>query len=126
MEALGTIMALLHAWVATGAAVLAGAVLVLAVVDATGLTTTRHWQDRLSVALFLALLGAVLLGPGIVIGVRPPSDPMHYLYALAAVGAVPAGRFLAVRRGAARVSLWVAGAALVTLVALLRLWNTGA
>jgi len=125
MEALGTIMAQLHAWVATGAAILAGAVLVLAVMDATGVAATRRWQDRLSVALFVALLGAVLLGPGIVIGVRPPSDPIHYLYALAAIGAVPAGRLLAVRRGSARVSWWVAGAALVTLFALLRLWNTG-
>ena len=125
MEALGAIMAQLHAWVATGAALLAGAVLVLAVLDATGAAATRGWQDRLSIALFLALLGAMLLGPGIVIGVRPPSDPMHYLYAVAAVGAVPAARLLAARRGSDRMSWLVAGGAVVTLLALLRLWNTG-
>lgn len=125
MEALGTIMAQLHAWVATGAAILAGAVLVLAVLDATGILTTRRWQDRLSIALFVALVGAALLGPGIVIGVRPPSDAMHYVYAVAALGAVPAGRILAVRRGSGRVSWWVAGGAVVTLFALLRLWSTG-
>lgn len=119
-------MAQVHAWVATGAAVLACAVLVLAILDATGITPTRGWQDRVGVALFAALLAAVLLGPGIAIGVRPPSDPMHYVYALAAIGAVPAGRFLAVRRGSSRVSWWVAGGALVTLLALLRLWSTGA
>ncbi len=118
-------MAQLHAWIATGAAVLAGTVLILAVLDATGVVATVRWRDGLSVALFVALLGAVLLGPGIVIGVRPPSDPMHYLYAVAAIGAVPAGRFHAVRRGSTRVSWWVAGGALVTLFALFRLWSTG-
>lgn len=118
-------MAQLHAWVATGAALMAGAVLVLAVLDATGLAEAGGWRDRLSVGLFVALLVAALLGPGIVIGVRPPSDPMHYLYALAAIGAVPAGRLLAVRRGSTRVSWWVAGGAFVTLLALLRLWSTG-
>jgi hypothetical protein len=51
---------------------------------------------------------------------------MHDLYALAAIGAVPAGRLLAARRGSLRVSWWVLSGALVTLPALLRLWNTGA
>lgn len=125
MEALGSLMAQLHAWVATAAAVLAGAVLLIAIPDAAGLVTTRRLQDGLSVALFAALLGAVLLGPGIVVGVGPPSDPTHYVYAAAALGAVPLGRLVAVRRGRGRVSWWVAGGALVTLLALLRLWATG-
>lgn len=119
-------LALLHAWVAVGAAVLAGALLVLAVLGAGGMARTRAWQDRLAVGLFAVLLVAALLGPGIVIGVRPPSDPMHYLYAVAALGAVPLGRLVAVRRGLANVSWWVAGGAAVTLMALFRLWSTGA
>ena len=118
-------LAVVHAWVATGAAIVAGAVLVLALLDATGVVATRRWQDRLAVALVVLLIVVALLGPGIVIGLRPPSDPMHYLYAIAAISAVPAGRLLAVRKGSGRVSWWVAGGALVTLLALLRLWNTG-
>ncbi len=126
MAAIGSILALLHAWVSTAAAVVAGAVLVLAVVDAAGVARTRTWTDRLALALFACLVGAAILGPGIVVGVGPPSSPLHFVFAAVALGAVPLARTLATRRRATRAGWWVAGGALLTLVALYLLWTSGA
>ena len=125
MAAIGSLFAQLHAWVATAAAVVALLIVLLGALDGLGAIAARRWLDRLMVALLVALGATVILGPGIVIGVRPPSDPMHYLYALVAVAAVPSARYAAGRRGATRAGWWFAVGGLVTLAALVRLWGTG-
>ena len=125
MAAIGTLFAQLHAWVAIAAAVVTGLLVVLGALDGLGVVAGKRWLDRLLIALLAILVVAAILGPGIVVGVRPPSDPLHYLYAVVAIGAVPAARYAAGRRAAPRVGWWVAVGGLVTLAALLRLWGTG-
>jgi hypothetical protein len=125
MEVIGSALAVLHAWVATLAAIIAGALVVLGVLDALRMVDARRWLDRLVLALLVALLGATVLGPGIVIGVRPPTDPLHFLYAGIALGTVPVLRFVAHERRSDRLGGWLAVGGIITLGALLRLWATG-
>jgi uncharacterized membrane protein YwaF len=125
MEVIGSALAVVHAWVATLAAVVAAALVVLGVLDALRLVEARRWLDRLVLLLVATVIVAAILGPGIVIGVRPPSDPLHFLYALVAVMAVPAFRLVAQQRRSDRLGGWLAVGGLVTLGALLRLWATG-
>jgi hypothetical protein len=125
MAVIGSFLALLHAWAATAGAVAAGLLVLLGALDGAGAIRARPWLDRLALALLAAMVVSALLGPGIVIGVRPPSDATHYLFAAIALATVPVLRFAAVRRGSARAGWWVAGGGAVTLVALVRLWATG-
>jgi hypothetical protein len=126
MAAIGSLLAVLHAWVAVAGAVVAGILIVVGALDGAGLGRARRWLDRLAAILFVTMVAAVLLGPGIVAGVGMPSSPLHFLLAAIAVLAVPALRFLAIRRRSARVGWWMAAGAALTLLALLSLWRTGA
>jgi hypothetical protein len=125
MSALGSLLALPHAWLATAGAVVATVLAVLGALDGAGVVRARRSLDRLAVVLFALLLGSLLLGPAIAIGVGGPADPQHFLFAAVAMLAVPAFRWIAARRGPARVGWWMAAGAVVTLAALLRLWATG-
>ncbi len=118
-------LAVLHAWVATAVAVVAGVLVVVGLLDSLRIIAARHWLDRLVLLLVAGVLVAVLLGPPVFIGVRPPSDPLHFLYAALALGSVPALRFVAHRRRSARLGGWLAVGGLITLGTLLRLWATG-
>jgi hypothetical protein len=125
MAAIGSILALFHAWSATAGAVAAALLVVLGVLDGARAISAKRRLDRLVLALLAAMTVSALLGPGIVIGVRPPSDPLHFLYAVIALATVPLLRYTAGRRGSPRIGWWVAAGGLVTLGSLLRLWVTG-
>lgn len=125
MATIGSLLAVLHAWVAVAGAVVAGILVVVGVLEGAGLGTARRWLDRLATILFVTMLAAVLLGPGIVAGVGMPSSPLHFLLAAVAVVTVPALRFVAIRRRSTRVGWWMAAGAALTLLALLGLWSTG-
>jgi hypothetical protein len=123
--------AVLHAWLAAAAAVLAGGATVLGALSGLGVTGgrgARLWLDRLVLGV-LAVVGAnLLLGAAIALlaaGGRGPADPLHLVYAVVALVALPAVRLEAMRRRSTRVGWWVCAGGLVTLGALLRLWATG-
>lgn len=125
MEALGSALVAPHVWAATAAVVVAALLVVLGALDGAGQVHARAWLDRLVIALAVLTLVAVMLGPGILIGVGPPASPLHFLFAAIAVLTVPAMRLEAERRRSGRVGWWVAAGGLVTLGALLGLWTSG-
>jgi hypothetical protein len=125
MAAIGSMLAVLHAWVAVAGALVALLVVVVGVLDGARLVKARRWLDRLAAILLVAMVAAVLLGPGIVAGVGMPSSPLHFVLAAIAVLTVPTLRLVAVRRRSTRVGWWMAAGAVLTLVALLSLWSTG-
>jgi hypothetical protein len=125
MATIGSMLAVLHAWVAIAGAILAVILVVVGVLDGAGISAARRWPDRLAAILFVAMVAAVLLGPGIVAGVGMPSSPLHFLLAAVALMAVPALRFVAIRRRSTHVGWWMAAGAALTLLALLGLWSTG-
>ena len=125
MAAIGSVLAVLHAWVAIAGAVTAFILVVVGVLDGAGIVTARRWLDRLTAILILTMVAAVLLGPGIVAGVGMPSSPLHFLLAAVAVLAVPTLRFVAIRRRSTHLGWWMAAGGGVTLLALLSLWSTG-
>ena len=98
MAAIGSLLAVLHAWVAIAGAVIAVILVVVGLLDGAGIRRARAWLDRLAAILFVTMVAAVLLGPGIVAGVGMPSSPLHFLLAAIAVLTVPALRFVAIRR----------------------------
>jgi hypothetical protein len=126
MAAIGSMLAVLHAWVAVGGALVAVLLVIFGALDGAGLVKTRGWLDRLGTILFVTMVAAVLLGPGIVAGVGMPSSPLHFVLAAIAVLTVPTLRLVAIRRRSTRVGWWMAAGAAMTLIALLSLWSTGA
>lgn len=125
MAAIGSLLAVLHAWVAIAGAVIAVILVVVGLLDGAGIRRARAWLDRLAAILFVTMVAAVLLGPGIVAGVGLPSSPLHFVLAAIAVLTVPALRLVALRRSSTRLGWWMAAGAAVTLLALLGLWKTG-
>jgi hypothetical protein len=125
MVTIGPLLAVLHFWVAIAGAIAAGILVLVGLLDGAGIVTARAWLNRLSAVLFVTMVAAVLLGPGIVAGVGMPSSPVHVLLAAIAVLAVPALRFVALRRGSTHLGWWMAAGAILTLLALLGLWSTG-
>jgi hypothetical protein len=125
MATIGSLLAVLHLWVAIAGAIVAGILVVVGLLDGAGIVAARRWLDRLATLLFVTMVAAVLLGPGIVAGVGMPSSPVHFLLAAIAVLTVPALRLLAIRRSSTHLGWWMAAGAVVTLLALLGLWSTG-
>ena len=125
MAAIGSLLAVLHAWVAIAGALAAVTLVVIGLLDGAGIVRARRWLDRLAAILFVTMVAAVLLGPGIVAGVGMPSSPLHFLLAAFAVLAVPTLRFVALRRTSTHLGWWMAAGGVVTLLALLSLWSTG-
>jgi|tagenome__1003787_1003787.scaffolds.fasta_scaffold20693108_2 hypothetical protein len=125
-------IAVIHAWLATAAAILAaGAAILGALVGlgAAGGRAARLWLDRLVLALLVVIGADVILGGLVAIlglGDRAgPADPLHLVYAMVALLTMPVVRLEAMRRRSARIGWWVCAGGLVTLGALLRLWATG-
>jgi hypothetical protein len=125
MATIGSLLAVLHLWVAIAGVIVVGILVVVGLLDGAGIVTARRWLDRLATLLFVMMVAAVLLGPGIVAGVGMPSSPVHFLLAAIAVLTVPAVRLLATRRRSTRFGWWMAAGAVLTLLALLGLWSTG-
>jgi hypothetical protein len=125
-------LAVLHAWLAAAAAIVAAGTGLLGALVGLGVAggrPARLWLDRLVLMLLVIVAANVALGGLVAIvgaGDRSgPADPLHFLYAVLALGAVPVCRFQAERSGSTRVGWWVCAGGLVTLGALLRLWATG-
>lgn len=122
-------LAVVHGWLAAGAAVLAVLATLAGAGMGLGALAGRRWLvlvDRLILALLLVVAVALALGPLLVVGRGAwPSDPLHLVYAGVALLAMPVLRLEAMRRRSARVGWWVCAGGLVTLGALLRLWATG-
>lgn len=118
-------LATLHAWAATAAAILAALLVVLGLLDGAGVIRARRLLDRLILAALVAMAVAAFIGPLVLLTVRPPSDMLHLLYALVAFLAAPLARLESMRRHSARVGWWIALGGGVTLAALLRLRQTG-
>jgi hypothetical protein len=122
---IGTTLAMLHGWAGILAALLAASMVVVGALHGLGRVHGRRALDRLVLALLAATGVAAVLGIGVLIAVRPPSDALHLVYGAAAVLAVPAARTIAGMRRSPRLGWWLAAGGLVTLGALLRLWATG-
>jgi hypothetical protein len=123
--------AVLHAWLAVAAAILAAGATVLGLLAGLGRIGgrgARLWMDRMVLGV-LAVVGVnQLLGAAVAMfapGGRGPADPLHFVYAMVALVALPVVRLEAMRRRSTRVGWWVCAGGLVTLGALLRLWATG-
>ena len=86
-------MEIVHALAAVGVAAI-GVVLALTAgaALATGRSLRRALDRLILVALVLAGI-AVVTGPLLWLADRPPSDPLHILYAIAVVVALPIARF---------------------------------
>jgi hypothetical protein len=125
MSGIGSALATLHGWVGIVSALLAAALVVLGALDGLGRVRARRGLDRLVLALLAATGAGAVLGIGVLVAVRPPSDVLHLVYGAAAVLAVPAARSIAGMRRSPRLGWWLAAGGLVTLGALLRLWATG-
>ncbi len=121
-----------HAWIAAAAgiaAVAAASVGALVGVGPVRGHTARLWLDRLVLAVLVLVAANVVLGGALAIlavgGRSGPADPLHLVYAVVALIALPVLRLEAMRRRSTRVGWWVSAGGLVTLGALLRLWATG-
>ena len=126
MTGIGSTLAMIHGWAGILSALLAAAVVVLGVLDGMGVRprTARARPPGARAARRPPRAGAIL-GIGVLVGRRPPSDALHLVYGVAAVVAVPGARLAAGMRRSPRLGWWLAAGGLVTLGALLRLWATG-
>jgi hypothetical protein len=79
--------------------------------------------DRAILAAIVAVLVAIGSGLLLVIGGPRPSDPLHFVYATAALLVLPVVRFA--QRLAGRRALWIAVGAAVLLGLVVRLAQTG-
>ena len=111
-------LAVLHAWLASAAAILATGATVLGVLVGLGIADrpmARMWFDRLVLAAPAVVAVNVALGGLVAIlaigGRSGPADPLHLAYATVALLALPVLRFEAMRRGSTRIGWWVCAAA---------------
>lgn len=81
--------------------------------------------DRVDFVLLLALIVASASGLGILVGGGGPKEGLHFLYAVLAIGILPVAGYLTRRmQPVARASATIL-AALVVLVIVVRLFQTG-
>jgi hypothetical protein len=81
--------------------------------------------SRLDGLLLLVLAVTVAGGLGLLLGGARPRELLHFVYAVLAIGAVPVATSVSARWGARRQALVSLLAALVAIVAILRLFATG-
>jgi hypothetical protein len=116
----------LHAALAILAAIAGGATLLLVAAAAVrGRTIVQPWTDRAILAALALVLANVLVGAGIAVGGRRPADPLHYLYAILAIIALPIARFGGGESWAHRRALVIALGAIVLVGLVVRLVQTG-
>jgi hypothetical protein len=108
-------------WLVGGAALIAG---VVAVAGWARPPLRRHWLDR-SILAAIALVGIdVVVGLALLVTGARPADPLHFLYAVLALAALPAARFWGGLRRSPRAGMILLGA--IVLVGLVvRLYQTG-
>lgn len=115
----------LHRWLAILSAVLVAVVLIEGVWRFRGRSADRPAGSRLQGLLLVALSVTVAGGLGLLAGGARPRELLHFVYALLAVGALPVAASISRGWDAARVRIATLIAALVALVAVLRLFATG-
>jgi hypothetical protein len=109
------------AWLAAAAAL---ATLAAAIAAIAGVRGSRLWLDRAILVLVVAVLGTSLVGLTLPPPGRMPSDPLHVLYGVVALVALPIARYAG--RGSPRLTgrYTLVGSAFVIAV-MLRLFMTG-
>lgn len=83
------------------------------------------WAGRLSSATIVLVVVAAAGGLGILVGGGAPADSLHYVYALIAILSLPLVATLTRRRTPRVTAGLVLVVALVLIVVLLRLFQTG-
>jgi hypothetical protein len=115
----------LHLWFAVAAI---AADLGLVAVSLVGVAT-RRWNRLLGDRLVLAVLGATglaaLLGAGVAVTSRAPSDALHFVYAVVALVVLPIARYIGRSGSDRRRAGWLALGSLVQLTVFVRLLQTG-
>jgi Kef-type K+ transport system membrane component KefB len=88
----------------------------------------RRWDRVLADRLILAVLAATglaaLAGVAVALQSRPPSDPLHLVYGIAAILVLPIARYLGRSGSDRRRAGWLAVGSLVLLALYARLWMT--
>lgn len=80
---------------------------------------------RLNGILLVLLSTTIAGGLGILVGGARPHEPLHFVYAVVAVGAIPIGDALSVRASARARGLASLAGAIVGLIVVARLFGTG-
>jgi len=88
-------------------------------------TAPAGWVERLDLAVVLILIIASAGGLGLLVAGSGPREPLHFLYAVLAVGCIPVADSLLRNASPRRRALVTAVAALVALVLIGRLFQTG-
>jgi hypothetical protein len=88
-------------------------------------TPPPGWVERLDLVVVLILLIASAGGLGLLLGGSGPREPLHFVYAVLAVGILPVADSLAKKASPRRRAAVSAAAAVVALVLIGRLFQTG-
>jgi hypothetical protein len=88
-------------------------------------TAPAIWGERLGLALILILVITSAGGLGLLVAGSGPREPLHFLYAVLAIGCMPVADSLLRKASPRRRALITAVAALVALVLIGRLFQTG-
>jgi len=83
------------------------------------------WVERLDLALILILLITSAGGLGLLVAGAGPREPLHFVYAVLAIGCMPVADTLLRKASPRRRALVTAVAALIALVLIGRLFQTG-
>lgn len=115
-----------HQWLAILAGAFAGACLLVSVGGWITGRPARSLLDRLIVLQLAAIVPAVLVGGAIALLEGPPSDPLHFLYAVSVFVPLPLARYLGGSGSPRRRAGYLALGAIVSLGLIVRLFQTGA
>jgi hypothetical protein len=88
-------------------------------------TPRAGWVERLDQALILILIITSAGGLGLLVAGSGPKEPLHFVYAVLAIGCMPVADTLLRKASPRRRALVTAVAALVALVLIGRLFQTG-
>jgi hypothetical protein len=81
-------------------------------------------SDRLEAAVLITLVITSAGGLGMLIGGARPTEPLHVLYAILALGSLPLARSFSRRTDPRRSALIMLGAVAVAIVLIVRLFQT--
>jgi hypothetical protein len=118
-------VAQLHGWLAYASVVLVGAVAIDAAWRAWSQRPPGVAADRLESIVVLALLITSAGGLGLLVGGSGPREPLHLLYAVIGLAAFPVASSLSGRASPRRRALITLVIAVVVLVVVARLFQTG-
>ncbi len=114
-----------HLWLWAVICVLAAVTLAVGIAGTVRNRFDKLTTDRLILAVLAVLALTSIVGPTLLVTGHQPGDALHYVYAVVAWLALPAGRYIAGSGSDRRRAGTVAVAAAILLGALLRLYMTG-